>query len=339
MTNKKRKGFAYLRNGFFTKAKHPAKMGNKASKPTRKLAKTVSEHANPTVNRASNINQLPSELLKQQYQQHYIQQESHKALQGSTPLASQDQSLTPDESLNQTPAPASYQPGKFDAAFLKKKLNQNDKLVSKTGPEPEVTLPEGKDGFDPQVGNQYNPEYVNSIFQLGKQIQTQTMDQKFDPNILALKQLNNRKSLFEKGQQELQHQMEPNPNGAQHEDPEVVRTMIHPRTLTAILTDLKDPRVDNSTITKDYQLHPSFVEELGHRFKVATNAIIIEEDVKEDEIAPKIGNVAKARVAADGDQLMMDYNGEVGETINTQRLKTLQSRLGIEDEEEPVKRP
>lgn len=310
-------------------------MGNKASKPSRKLAGTISKNAKPTVTRSSNINQLPSQSLKQQYEQHSIQEESHKALNGAIPLTPQDQTIgktTPDESLNQTPPQSSYNQGTFDALFLKKKLNQNEKLAPKN--EPDVTLPEGKDGFDPQVGSQYNEKYVNSIFQLGKQIQSQSMDQKFDPNIRALKQLDNRKSLFEKGQQELQHQMDPNSgeNGPEKEQKEVKRTMIHPRTLTAVLSDLKDSRVSNSTLAKDYQLHESFLSELGDRFTVATNTVIIEEEAKEGEIAPKIGAVARAKAAADGDQLLMDYNGEVGERVNAQRLKTLQSRLGMDTE-------
>lgn len=309
-------------------------MGNKASKPTRKLADTISKNAKPTVTRSSNINQLPSQSLKQQYEQHSIQEENHKALSGAIPLAPQDQTIgktTPDESLNQAPPKTSYNQGKFDASFLKKKLNQNEKLSPKN--EPNVTLPDGKDGFDPQVGSQYNEEYVKSIFQLGKQIQSQSMDQKFDPNIPALKQLDNRKSLFEKGQQELQHQMDPDSSASgPKEQKEVKRTMIHPRTLTAVLSDLKDSRVSNSTLAKDYQLHESFLSELGDRFTVATNTVIIEEEAKEGEIAPKIGAIARAKAAADGDQLLMDYNGEVGERVNVERLKTLQSRLGMDTE-------
>lgn len=255
-------------------------MGNKISKQ-RKLGDTISKATN--INR-SNINQLPSEQLKIQYEQN--QQSSHPP------------PPTVDESLNQKPLNPSQIP-KFDAKYLSKKLKQT---------------PEGKDGFDPQVEKEFNPNFVNSINHLGKQIKSHDLKSNLNPNNIALKQLSNRKSLFEKGEKELESQMN------QTDRSSIKRSMIHPRTLTAILNDLQDSRVSKDQILKDYQLDDHFLNNLHNRFKVASNIVVIEEEASHDQIAPK--NSTKRF-----DDNLIDYNGQLNENLDKQKLKNLQNRL------------
>lgn len=292
-------------------------MGSKISKPTRKLGDTISKNANPKINRSSDVNQLPSQFLKEKYEQNAIQKE----------LKSNKDYRTPDESLNQGgDMHILGSSTKFDPKYLNKKLKNSSKAPSQEE-NPTFQGPEGKDGFDPQVGAN-NQAFINSVSNLGKSIHSSDANTGINPNFASLKQLRNRKALYERGQKELEHQMDPYgpaSSSTMNEQNEVIRTMIHPRTLGAILNDLKDPRMTPERITQDYQLHSTFIRDLGTRFKVATTTKVIEEKTKDDEIAPKVVPVDKA---------MMDYgkNGDAAETVDKKRLKTLQSRLGMDEE-------
>lgn len=278
-------------------------MGNSASRPARKFTGTISKTAAP-VSRA-NVNPLPPQKLKEQYEQRYMNQQkeaSEEALQSRSPTQAEVQqkgqsSHLSDESF--TSVSGTYKKPEFDASFLKKKLDSK--------------VPEGKDGFDPQVETSFNPDFVNSISQLGRQIQSHDVRQKMDPNTVAVQQLSNRRALFKKGQQELELQNENSPNEA------VIRTMLHPRTLGAVISDIHDPRFDERRITKDYQLSADFVKTLGKRFRVAANVVAIQEDQKEGEV----GGTAKAVGGNGGPNV---YDG-AGERLSEQRLKELQLRL------------
>lgn len=271
-------------------------MGNKASKPARKLTNTLSQAQ--TVTRSGHV-PLPLEQLKAQYQQ--------KSEVEAPPPPSQSSQL------------------QFDSAYLHKKLKQkqtNEKKETKELGEAISNegvmghVPEGKDGFDPQMPD---PSFVSSIHQLGRQIQSHSVRQSNDINVLALKQLKNRKRLFEQGQRELELQKD------QTETNDTARTMVHPRTIGAILKDIEDPRVSRENILLDYQLHPDTLDALSKRFRVAKNVVVLEEQTKEDEIGHK-----PAQLRMEADDKMLDYSGELGENINSDRLKSLQSRLDLD---------
>lgn len=297
-------------------------MGNKASKPSRKLANTISKNTNTNINRSSNINQLPSEFLKEKYEQNAIQKE----------LKEHQKQFTPDESLNQGDQMHILNPNtKFDPKLLNKKL-KNSQQTKPQAPALQKSqppqMPEGKDGFDPHVGS-YDQNFINSVTNLGKKIHSTTSDSQINPNFSALTQLKNRKTLYEKGQKELETQMDPHgPASASQlgENKDAIRTMIHPRTMGAILNDLRDPRMTKDRITLDYQLRPGFLQELGSRFKVATTTQPLEEHTKDDEIAPKEAP----------SKSMMDFNenDELAESVDQNRLNALKSRLGMDDEPE-----
>ncbi|KAK6459452.1 uncharacterized protein RJT20DRAFT_124686 [Scheffersomyces xylosifermentans] len=287
-------------------------MGAGASKPVRKLGKSVSETATKNINRSQGVNQLPPQALKEKFQHHYNEQN------------------TPDESLNQSPVGTVNSPSNisFDSAKLKKKLASKQMTVHNTNQH----SPEGKDGMDPQVEgtDPYDKNYVNSINNLGKQIHSISLEQ--DPLLkkesMALKQLSIRKQLFEEGEKELQSQMDPHgplshsSNGGNGH--EVIRTMVHPRTLGAIINDIHDPRIDDGRIILDFQLHPNFVKELGTRFKVATNTVIMEEKAKDGEIGHR-------NAPPTSTESMSDENGELGEAMDSDRLKKLKGRLSLDD--------
>ncbi|ODV76926.1 uncharacterized protein CANTADRAFT_8501 [Suhomyces tanzawaensis NRRL Y-17324] len=264
-------------------------MGSGASKP-RKLAKSA-ETAAKSVNRAT-VNQLPPKSLHAKFEQNHINAE----------LKKHD---NVDESMNQNPTQSTYQSNGFDPKLLKKKLNQNTGLT-----KPEHNLPEGKDGFDPHEAgtSTYDNQYVSNINNLGRQIHSHT-PQHASEHSLALKQLKHRKAIFEEGEKEVQSQMDKSSNG--------IRTMVHPHTLGAILNDIHDKRVDSERITLDYQLHSDFVKELGTRFKVASNTVIIEEKTKDDELGHKVAPVSQMRdEGLDGDE--------------SERYKKLKDRISLD---------
>lgn len=277
-------------------------MGSSASKPARKFTGTLPKTAVP-VTRAK-VNPLPSQKLKEQYEQRFLEEQNAGAeeslrahsLTQAEAQAKMEGSGTADGSFMSVSG--AYKKPDFDASFLKKKL--------------QAKVPEGKDGFDPLVETAFNPDFVQSISQLGRQIHAHDVRQKMDPNTVAVQQLSNRRALFQKGQQELDLQNE----GSSKEGG--LRTMLHPRTLAAVINDVHDARFDELRITKDYQLSGDFLKTLGTRFRVAANVVAIEEDQKEDEVGgtPKSG-VSEGPSVLDG----------AGERVSQERLKELQLRL------------
>ncbi|KAM9914043.1 hypothetical protein OXX59_000498 [Metschnikowia pulcherrima] len=251
-------------------------MGNKVSKPARKLTGTIS-HASDIAKPSTSRIQLPSKELKDRFE-------------------------------NSASEPANEKVAKSSDSEVKK----ND-LSSRPGDSAlsKENVPEGKDGMDPQA----DQNYINFINNLGRQIHSHSEGSNTEQvNVRALKQLLNRKNLYKKGQDEVKAQLESS-SGA--------RTMIHPRTLTGILYALNDPRVSRESVMKDYQVDADFMKNL-ERFKVAENVVIIEEQAKEDEIGPKVGQPV-ARAATDPS--LMNENGSVSESVNQERLKELRSRL------------
>lgn len=286
-------------------------MGLTTSKPTRKLTKTLAD-VTKTVNRSSDINQLPSSRLKQQFEDNY-----NKQATDANPVP------VPDESMNSQEFKLDPN-ASFDPSFLKKKLKHNKEL---TRSQVKTNLPEGKDGFDPHEAgtSTYDSQFVSSINSLGRQIQSHSASVHVNPNSNALKQLKFRKQLFEQGENELKSQKDPKESGNNIASTDIVsRTMVHPRTLGAILTDIRDPRIKNESIIKDYQLSPTFLHELGTRYKVCTNTVIIEEKTKEGEIGHKITPPTAS---------VLDYNekGELADAEESERYKSLKKRISLDD--------
>ncbi|EMG49648.1 hypothetical protein G210_5536 [Candida maltosa Xu316] len=221
-------------------------MGSSASKQSgRKLAKVVSENTTKSINRTTNVKQLPSQTLKEKFEQSQQQPEEVRS----------------DASTN------------FDPKFLQKKLKGDESII-----------PEGKDGGDPheQGTSTYDKSFLSSVSKLGSQIQSVELNLARDKNALALQQLRSRKKLYDIGEQQLKGDME----HAVDQDA-AAKTLVHPQTLSAILRDLKDDRVKDETIIEDYQLHPGFLKKLGTRIRLPTTTVIIEDDVKPDEVGHK----------------------------------------------------
>ena len=213
-------------------------MGSGASKQGRKLTKVVSNTTASNITRTPNVKQLPSQTLKEKFEQH---QQEH-AVGDEQPLQ-QEQSTSTSTSTFRPDSPTS-----FDPKFLKDKLKSNDDSRK---------TPEGKDGGDPheQGTSTYDNSFLSSINKLGSQIKTIELNPARDRNAIALRQLRSRKKLYDIGEQQVKNQME------QHDSLQPIQnTMIHPQTLSAILRDLKDERVTNERIIEDYQLHPDFLK-------------------------------------------------------------------------------
>lgn len=137
-----------------------------------------------------------------------------------------------------------------------------------------ASVPEGKDGMDPQA----DQKYLDLITNLGRQIHSKNVgqpDQQAD--VTALKQLLNRKRLYAAGQSEEKAQLDT--PGTSH------RTVISPKTLTAIIDAMNDPNSRDVDVTRDFLLEKNFLEGL-RRFKVAHNVVMIEEHADEDQIGP-----------------------------------------------------
>lgn len=242
-------------------------MGSKASKPARRLTKTIVNQENVAAAGRAHV-QLPTQAMKDHFE-------------------------NPQEKPQEAPKPA-----------------QAPATREFQGPS-STAGPEGKDGMDPQA----DQNYINFINNLGRQIhshQKKALDQ--EGNIVALKQLLNRKKLYEKGQHEVKAQL-----GALTD----LRTMVHPRTLTGVINALNDKRSTRENISKDYQVSEQFLDNMS-RLKVAHNIVVIEETTKEDEIGPKMGQPA-ARAATEPS--IIDYDGDMTETVNKDRLRELQKRL------------
>lgn len=257
-------------------------MGNKISRPARKLNKTILEAGN--VSRTAQA-RLPPQALKEQFEA------------GIEPRQEQRQDERQEQRQDKRQE-AQTQDGKSMARPLPPYMKQNTK-ADRNSPHPE-----GRDGMDPQA----DQSFIDSINKLGRQIQSSTGENPGQLDVRALRQLMNRKSLYEKGQSEVATQMAGESSKA--------RTMLHPRTLTAVLNALEG-KASPSEIAQDFLVSPQYLENLG-RFKVAENIVVIEEQTKEDEIGPK---------AARPSELMIDYDGDMSEEVNSERLRQLRLRL------------
>lgn len=269
-------------------------MGSGASKQGgRKLTKVVSDTAASNINRTPNVKQLPSQTLKEKFEQH--QQES--AVGQHSP---QEQPIRPDFATN------------FDPKFLKYKLKSNNDETH--------IIPEGKDGGDPheQGTSTYDNSFLSSINKLGSQIKTIELNPVRDKNAIALRQLISRKKLYDLGEQQVKNQME------QHDSLKPMNnTMVHPQTLSAILRDLKDDKVSNERIIEDYQLHPDFLKKLGTHIRLPITTVVLEDDVKEDQVGHAKVPPQKRRDISemeDGDHSMAN-----------QEFDKLKKRISIDD--------
>ncbi|GEQ68413.1 hypothetical protein JCM33374_g2081 [Metschnikowia sp. JCM 33374] len=262
-------------------------MGSQASKPARKLTGTLSRAGDIGKASAPRI-QLPSQALKDRFE-------------NSGPEPS-----VPESANEKAPKTGDHTPKSPTSVNIGGSGNVSDRGI-----------PEGKDGMDPQA----DQNFIKFINNLGRQIHSHSEGPQGEQvNVRALKQLLNRKQLYKKGQDEVKAQLEsPSGSGTAPKS----RSMIHPRTLTAIIQALNDPRVSREDIVKDYSVDGSFLENMS-RFKVAETLVIIEEDTKPDEIGPKVGHAVPR---ASTDPTLMNENGSVSETVNQDRLKELRSRL------------
>ena len=273
-------------------------MGASTSKQGgRKLAKSVSESAAKTINRTSNVNQLPLQNLRDKFEQ------QHK-----DNLVSQGDEKSHQDEISQH----SFRPDsttKFDPKFLRKKLNNET-----------TSAFEGKDGGDPheQGTSTYDKSFIDSVSKLGTQIKTIEFDPYKDKNALPLRQLRSRKKLYDLGEQELKDLMEPTSLLN-----EVEKTMVHPQTLSAILRDLDDPRVDNKEIHKDYQLEPDFLKKLGTSIRLPKTTVVIEEVVKKDEVGHKKVVPRKRHEEA---EIIEDDHG-----LEKDQYDKLKKRLSLDD--------
>lgn len=217
-------------------------MGNKVSKPARKLGKSV---VNADDLLRSSRAKLPPQSLRDQFEKR----------SGSGPDSGPESGAQRAES---------------------ELGSERAETESKSRSEGAVNAhsPQGRDGMDPSA----DQGFINSINRLGRQVETHSANNPAkQQGITALKQLSNRKHLFEIGQKEVDQQM--TAEGG-------TRTMIHPRTLTAVLNALKEDNGKFDNVMKDFSVEKSLLEGLG-RFKVADNLVVMEEKLKEDEIGPK----------------------------------------------------
>lgn len=267
-------------------------MGNSASK-SRTFAKEISENAPKAVKRSEAVNQLPPPEMRKRF----------------------EQSQQIDQS-NSTQAQGNNQ---FDAAFLKKKLSSKEassQVPSGQVPSGQVSsgqVPSGKDGFDPHEAgtSTYNDQFLKSINQLGKQIHSHSVDPKKITDSLAVRQLQQRKNLFNQGKKE--------------EESESSKTMVSPKVLASILNDVNDPRVADDVIIRDYKLNPEFITKLGHRFKVAKNVVLMEEKVKEGEIGHKMHSPTSLSAQAE------DKGADGMALDQMERYNKLKSRISLDD--------
>ncbi|CAI5757071.1 unnamed protein product [Candida verbasci] len=264
-------------------------MGSSTSKQSgRKLAKSITEN---NLKRTSNINQLPrNEILKEEPEKQVA-----------------------DESLNQSNSQSFRSSSNFDAGYLSKKLNKNQKIA------------EGRDGLDPheQGTSTYDQSFINSINKLGSQIKTIDINPiRDEKNSIAINQLKHRQILYKKGEEEIKSH---NPNEK--------KTMVHPQTLTSILKDLNDPKVSNETILKDYNLDSNFLKELGDRFEVPTHEVPIQDAVKPGDLGHnKLGRTLDQH---EQEQLKKQQphlqNDQQPDESTNESFKKLKSRISLDD--------
>lgn len=172
--------------------------------------------------------------------------------------------------------------------------------------------PRGKDGMDPQA----DQGFIRMMNDLGKQIHSHNANHNQHIDVRALKQLLNRKQLHDQGQSEVKAQIDGSAD-------RLARTMVHPRTLTAIVNALNDANYPHAEIARDYDISQEFLQNMS-RFQVANKVVIIEEHRKDDEIGPKVSQ-PMARAATESS--MIDYDGEMSEIVNEERIRNLKKRL------------
>ncbi|KAM3124403.1 hypothetical protein CJJ07_002057 [Candidozyma auris] len=251
-------------------------MGSSASRPARKLTKNIVN--TDKISRSSKA-QLPPQSLRDKFEKSGEQAPQAEA---QAKEQQQQQQQTPNNNL-------AHQSNRFQQS-----AQQNG--------------PPGKDGMDPTA----DQAFIDSISKLGRQIRSEAAQTPGHQqlNVRALKQLRNRKALYEKGQKEVEDQLD-------SQQPHS-RTMIHPKTLTAILNAYHDETVTDETLQKDYELSADFLQNLK-RFKVAQNIVPLQEDTKEDEVGPR---TEKDRVrVAETDE------GAAEGDFEAERLKQLRKRL------------
>ncbi|KAG5421286.1 hypothetical protein I9W82_000376 [Candida metapsilosis] len=289
-------------------------MGSAASKQGgRKLSKTITESVSKPIKRSEiDILNAQKQASPSNANPNHLHHPNTTA--SPTPLSGNGQtaSTTPDESLSQNEtAFRANTATTFDPKSLHNKIGRQTS-----------TSPEGKDGGDPheQGTSTYDKGFIDSLNQLGKQIKTVEFNPAKDKNASAIKQLNERKRLYELGEKEIKDQMSQN----FHDGKEIFKTMVHPQTLTAILRDLKDPRVDNETIAKDYQLNPEFLSNIGDVFQVPTTVKQFEEETKADEVGHKTVPQQRRSIHEKEDET-------TSETVDGETYKKLQKRLSLDD--------
>lgn len=171
-------------------------------------------------------------------------------------------------------------------------------------------IPEGKDGMDPQA----DQKYIDLITDLGRQIQTKNMNSTtHQADVTALKQLLNRKKLHMAGQSEVQAQIDAKGG---------TRTMINPKTLTAVIDAMNGPGSSRNDILEDFQLHVGFLDNL-ERFKVAHNVVMIEEHADEDQIGPIKGRRPKKELSEEdiAEPNSEDFTKSYSDNVNIKDLK------------------
>lgn len=256
-------------------------MGSSASRPARKLTKNI---VNTDKILRSSRAHLPPKELKEQFE---------RSAEGGqeTPKGPEKTKKEGTESQKET-----------------SKVPSQHRFQQQS-PQGQGNVPHGKDGMDPTA----DQAFIDSISKLGRQIKSEDAagpnQQQLD--VRALKQLLNRKALYEKGQKEVKDQLD-------SQQPHS-RTMIHPKTLTAILNAFHDEGVTNERVLKDYELSGDFLQNLN-RFKVAQNIVPLQEDTKEDEVGPRTER-DRLRV------LETDEERTTEGDIENERLKVLRKRL------------
>ena len=316
-------------------------MGSSASKQSgRILSKTASENLTKPIHRTN------ANPLLHQHQQHPQQHPQQQVPQTQSPLRNElhhpNTSYPLNGAISEGTAPTHVEDKQpetafgantstsFDPAYLHKKLNSQQVQLPQLQQIPQETVPEGKDGGDPhELGTStYEPSFIDSINKLGKQIKTHEHKlSKSDLNALAVRQLRSRKAQYDMGEKEVKAQMGQSANHLHNLQHELQKTMVHPQTLTAILRDLKDPKVDSGTIIGDYQLKPTFLAELGSIYSVPTNVVPVEDETKPDEVGHKV-QVPKERKMTDD---IEDGAPDGPERVNKETFDKLKKRLSIDD--------
>ena len=205
-----------------------------------------------------------------------------------------------NEALQHTGEQASSHPQVLRAT--KNDASTNDSF------HPSKPIPEGKDGMDPQA----DQKFIDLITNLGRQIESHDASNNASnsqkANMTALKLLINRKRLYAAGQ----NQAEAHTNSTSNK-----RTVVNPKTLSAIIDAVNEPHGLKEEVSKYYQLEEDFLNGL-QRFRVAHNSVMMKEHTKKDQIGPIKGSQPKKT----------EYDDEipVADPENP-RLKELQKRL------------